>query len=67
MVDDAIKLGELLRLPNLEQETITLINGKMREMIGDIKPLTPAQKVEMQSLMNEWTGGMASEQGPDAG
>jgi hypothetical protein len=57
MVDDAIKLGELLRLPNLEQETVTLINSKMREMIGDIKPLTPAQKQDIQSLMDEWTGG----------
>lgn len=57
MVDDAQKLGELLKLPNLEDETITLINGKMREMIGEIKPLTPAQKQEAQNLMDEWTGG----------
>jgi hypothetical protein len=54
---DVEKLGDLLKLPNLEQETITLINGKMREMIGDIKPLTPAQKQDIQSLMEEWTGG----------
>lgn len=67
MVDDAIKLGELLKLPNLEQETITLINGKMREMIGEIKPLTPAQKAEVESLMNEWIGGGANGQGQNAG
>ncbi|MGF6352481.1 hypothetical protein ABIE27_000377 [Paenibacillus sp. 4624] len=67
MVDEAIKLGELLKLPNLEQETITLINGKMREMIGEIKPLTPAQKAEVESLMNEWMGGEANGQRNNAG
>lgn len=64
---DVEKLGELLKLPNLEDETITLINGKMREMIGDIKPLTPAQKAEVESVMNEWIGGGLSGQGNNAG
>lgn len=57
MVDDAAKLGELLKLPNLEEETITMINAKMREYIGDIKPLTPAQKDEVTSLVSEWFNG----------
>lgn len=56
-MDDAAKLGELLKLPNLEEETITLINSKMREYIGDIKPLTPGQKQEVESLMSEWLNG----------
>lgn len=62
-MDDAAKLGELLKLPNLEQETITMINAKMREYIGDIKPLTPAQKDEVASLMSEWINGAAKEGG----
>jgi hypothetical protein len=58
MVDEAFKLGELLKLPNLEEETITLINAKMREYIGEIKPMTPAQKEEVTSIMNEWINGV---------
>lgn len=57
MVDEALKLGELLTLPDLEEETIKLINAKMREYIGEIKPLSPAQKQEVESIMNEWLNG----------
>jgi len=57
MVDEAAKLGELLKLPNLEEETITLINAKMREYIGEIKPLTPSQTHGFESVMNEWLNG----------
>lgn len=57
MVDEAAKLGELLKLPNLEEETITLINAKMREYIGEIKPLTPSQTQGFESVMNEWLNG----------
>lgn len=57
MVDEAAKLGELLKLPNLEEETITLINSKMREYIGEIKPLTPSQTQDLESVMNEWLNG----------
>lgn len=57
MVDEATKLGELLKLPNLEEETTKLINAKMRECIGDIKPLTSVQKEEVTSLVAEWLNG----------
>jgi len=48
------ELGDLLKLPNLEEETIKLINERMRGLIGDIKPLTPAQRQEVETVMNEW-------------
>jgi hypothetical protein len=57
MVDDVAKLGELLKLPNLEEETITLINAKMREFIGDVKPVPPELKQEMQNVMHQWLYG----------
>lgn len=63
MVDDAAALGDLLKLPNLEEDTIKLINSKMRECIGEIKPLSPVQKEEMASLMNEWINGPPKEGG----
>ncbi|MNP67350.1 hypothetical protein D3C76_1631730 [compost metagenome] len=63
MVDEASKLGELLRLPDLEEETKVLINSKIRECIGEIKPLTPGQKEEVASLMNEWLNGSPKEGG----
>lgn len=53
---EATKLGELLKLPNLEEETITLINAKMREFIGEVKPTPPEMKQEVESIMNEWLG-----------
>lgn len=60
-MDDALKLGELLKLPNLEQDTITLINAKMREFIGDVKLLSPAemasQKDYMKAFMEEYIHG----------
>lgn len=63
MVDDAAKLGELLKLPNLEENTITLINAKMREFIGDVKPMSPELKQDVQNLMNEWMNGAKKEGG----
>ncbi|MNP82164.1 hypothetical protein D3C76_1807200 [compost metagenome] len=63
MVDEAAKLGELLKLPNLEEDTIKLINSKMRECIGDIKPLTPVQKDEAASVVEEWINGPRKEGG----
>lgn len=57
MVDEAAKLGELLKLPNLEDETIMLINAKMRDYIGEIKPLTSVQKEEVTNLISEWLNG----------
>jgi|GEM_PF-3579738 len=61
MVDDAAKLGELLRLPNLEQDTITMINQKMREFIKDIKPVPPELKQEAQNIMYQWLNGAKKE------
>lgn len=58
---DVQELGKLLELPNLEPETIVLINAKMRDLIGDIKPVTPQQKEEMQTILAEWFGGKAGE------
>lgn len=63
MVNEATELGELLKLPNLEKETITLINAKMREFIGDVKPIPPELKQEAQNLMNEWLNGAKKEGG----
>lgn len=63
MVDEAAKLGELLKLPNLEEETVTLINAKMRDYISEIKPLSPAQKEEVTNLIGEWLNGPAKEGG----
>ncbi|MEK5439389.1 MULTISPECIES: hypothetical protein [Paenibacillus] len=57
MVEEATKLGDLLKLPNLEEETKTLINAKMRELIGDVKPIAPEIKQEVQSIMNEYLNG----------
>lgn len=57
MVDEAAKIGELLKLPDLEEETKTLINAKMREFIGEAKPLSPAQKEEVASIVDEWING----------
>lgn len=63
MVDEAAKLGELLKLPNLEEDTIKLINAKMREFIGEAKPMSPAQKEEVANLINEWLNGSPKEGG----
>ncbi|MFF3923105.1 hypothetical protein [Paenibacillus lactis] len=62
-MDDALKLGELLKLPNLEQDTITLINQKMREFIGDVKPVSPELQQKMQNLMQQWIYGAEKEGG----
>ncbi|MFD1776658.1 hypothetical protein [Paenibacillus rhizophilus] len=54
---DVKELGDLLKLPNLEESTIALINEKMRVLIGEVKPLTPAQKQDIESVVAEWLGG----------
>lgn len=56
MVEPAAELGELLKLPLLEEETTALINAKMREFIGEVKPTPPAVLQEVQSIMTEWIG-----------
>lgn len=56
-MDEAHKLGELLKLPNLEEDTIKLINEKMRLMIGEINPLSSTQKDEIHNIMSEWVDG----------
>lgn len=62
MVKDATELGELLKLPNLEQETITLINKKMRDFISDARSLTPAelaaQKEDLKGMFDEYVHGL---------
>lgn len=66
MVDDATKLGELLRLPDLEEETKQLINAKLRELIGEVKPpapITEAQQQGMISLMQEYLHGPLKKEG----
>ncbi|MFD1136744.1 hypothetical protein [Paenibacillus urinalis] len=57
MVDEITKLGELLKLPDLEEETKALINAKMREMIGDIKPIPPEFKEQAMNILSLWTEG----------
>lgn len=63
MVDDVTRLGELLKLPDLEEETKALINAKMREFIGDAKPISPEFKEDVHNLMNEWLNGAKKEGG----
>ncbi len=58
-------LGDLLRLPELEADTVSLINSKMREMISQIVVLTPEQRAiqdeinmkNVGSIMKEWLEG----------
>lgn len=57
MVNEVQELGNLLLLPNLDDETIKLINERMRLLIGEVKPLTPAQKQDVDTVMNEWING----------
>lgn len=63
MVDEALKLGELLKLPDLELETIKLINQKLRECIGEVKPMGPEMKQELTNIMDEWMNGAKKEGG----
>lgn len=56
MVEKAAELGELLNLPDLEAETKSLINAKMREFIGEVKPTPPEIKMEAESVLAEWLG-----------
>lgn len=61
MVDDVMKLGELLKLPNLEQDTVALINAKMREGISIVRPKTAAEieheKDQIKNLLEEYMNG----------
>lgn len=54
-MDDVQKLGELLKLPNLDEDTIKLINGKMRELIGAAQVQQPIDVTE--DMMDEWLNG----------
>jgi hypothetical protein len=55
MVEDIQKLGELLKLPNLDDETIKLINSKMRELIGAAQVQPPLDLTT--DIMNEYLYG----------
>lgn len=61
MVKDATELGELLKLPDLEEETKALINEKMREFIKGARSLTEAeaaiQKEELKDVLHEYLNG----------
>jgi hypothetical protein len=60
MVKDATELGELLKLPDLEEETKALINEKMREFIKGARPLTPVEKLqkdELKDVIHEYLNG----------
>ncbi|WP_028547230.1 hypothetical protein [Paenibacillus taiwanensis] len=62
-MDEALRLGELLKLPNLEADTIKLINEKMRIFIGDAQPLTGAQKQEFENDLHDYLFGAAKKAG----
>lgn len=57
MVEDVQKLGKLLELPNLDDETIKLINAKMRELIGSAKVQPPVNKELSATVIDEWLNG----------
>lgn len=65
MVDEITRLGELLKLPDLEEETKALINAKMRELIGETKVMTPGEKEvvmqQMTNVMDKWLNGDGKE------
>lgn len=56
-MEDVAKLGELLKLPSLDDETISLINAKMRELIGAAKVQLPVDPKLVESIMDEWLNG----------
>lgn len=56
-MEDVQKLGELLKLPNLDENTIKLINEKMRELIGAAKVQLPATVELTKSIVDEWQNG----------
>jgi hypothetical protein len=58
---EATELGELLKLPNLEEETTALINAKMREFISEVKPTPPEIKQEIETVVAEWLSGKGGE------
>lgn len=66
--DDLVRVATLLNLQNLEEDTVKDINAKMRELIADIKVLTPEEKKlqeqVVESLMNEWVNGDQKEGEP---
>lgn len=57
VMEDVQKLGELLKLPNLDENTIKLINEKMRELIGAAKVQLPATVELTKSIVDEWQNG----------
>jgi len=57
MVEDVQKLGELLKLPNLDEDTIKLINAKMRELIGAARVQQPVQLELNDTIIDEWING----------
>ncbi len=67
-MDDLVRVAGLLNLQNLEEDTVKDINAKMRELIADIKVLTPEEKKlqdqDTKNLMNEWVNGEQKEGDP---
>jgi len=57
MVEDVQKLGDLLKLPNLDDDTIKLINEKVRELIGAAKVQLPVKPELTESIVDEWLNG----------
>lgn len=57
MVDDAARLGELLKLPNLEEDTIKLINAVMRDQIEKIKAQAPVTQENLVNVIDEYLNG----------
>lgn len=57
MVDDAARLGELLKLPNLEEDTIKLINAVMRDQIEKIKTQAPVTQENLVNVIDEYLNG----------
>lgn len=60
-MDDLTRLGDLLKLPNLDEDTVSLINSKMREMIQQTTVLSNEQQEMLRknlvNVMDEWMNG----------
>lgn len=57
-------LSDILKLPNLDDETIRLVNVKLREAIGKLEDVkietTPQRPPDIdETLFYEWTQGLA--------
>lgn len=63
MVKEITTIGELLNLPDLEDETKQTINGAVRELVNryvNYKPpeeIGPLNDLQAKTLLNEWMNG----------